>query len=172
MDRRRAVAKEIPHLRRYARALVRDADEADDLVQDCIERALVRLHQWRDRNSPRQWLFTIMHNLYVDEVRKHQRRTTGPALTVIDGDQHAAEPRQLAHLETRDVLAALHALPDERREALVLVGVEGFNYRDAAAVLGVPVGTLMSRLARGREQLRAMLGDDARPASNIRSLKP
>ncbi|HSG94311.1 MAG TPA: sigma factor-like helix-turn-helix DNA-binding protein, partial [Afifellaceae bacterium] len=72
----------------------------------------------------------------------------------------------------RDVLAALHALPDERREALVLVGVEGFNYRDAAAVLGVPVGTLMSRLARGREQLRAMLGDNARPASNIRSLKP
>jgi len=172
LDRTKAIAQEIPHLRRYARALLRDSEEADDLVQDCIERALARLNQWRDRDSPRQWLFTIMHNLYVDEVRKRQRRTTGPELTVIDGDQHATEPRQLTHLETRDVLAALHALPDARRAALVLVGVEGFNYRDASAVLGVPVGTLMSRLARGREQLRAMLDDDARPAKNIRSLKP
>jgi RNA polymerase sigma-70 factor (ECF subfamily) len=171
LDRTKAIAREIPHLRRYARALLRDFDEADDLVQDCIERAIARLHQWRDRDSPRQWLFTIMHNLYVDEIRKRQRRTSGPALTVIDGDQLASEPRQLTHLETKDVLAALHALPDERRAALVLVGVEGFNYRDAAAVLGVPVGTLMSRLARGREQLRAVLGDDARPAANIRSLK-
>ena len=150
MDRTKAIAQEIPHLRRYARALLRDSEEADDLVQDCIERALARLHQWRERQSPRQWLFTIMHNLYVDEVRKRQRRTSGPVLTVIDSDQLAAEPRQLAHLETKDVLAALHALPDERRAALVLVGVEGFNYREAAAVLGVPVGTLMSRLARGR----------------------
>ena len=113
-----------------------------------------------------------MHNLYVDEVRKRQRRKSGPALTVIDGDDLATEPRQLAHLETRDVLAALHALPDARRAALVLVGVEGFNYRDAAAILVVPVGTLMSRLARGREQLRATLEGDVRPASNIRSLKP
>jgi len=172
LDRTKAIADEIPHLRRYARALLRDSEEADDLVQDCIERALAQIHQWRDRTSPRQWLFTIMHNLYVDEVRKHQRRASGPALTVIDGDDLASEPRQLAHLETMDVLAALHALPDERRAALVLVGVEGFNYRDAAAILGVPVGTLMSRLARGREQLRATLNDDARPASNIRSLKP
>jgi RNA polymerase sigma-70 factor (ECF subfamily) len=93
-------------------------------------------------------------------------------LTVIDGDQLATEPRQQVHLDTKDVLAALHALPDERRAALMLVGVEGFNYRDAAAVLGVPVGTLMSRLARGREQLRATLDGDVRPAANIRSLKP
>ncbi len=172
MDRKKAIAREIPHLRRYARALFRDPDEADDLVQDCLERALARLHQWRDRDSPRQWLFTIMHNLYVDEVRKRQRRPSGPALRVIDGDPLAEGPRQLAHLETRDVLAALHALPHERRAALVLVGVEGFNYRDAAAVLGVPVGTLTSRLARGREQLRATLDGDVRPAANIRSLKP
>ncbi len=172
MDRTKAIAREIPHLRRYARALLRESEEADDLVQDCIERALARLHQWRDRDSPRQWLFTIMHNLHVDEVRKRQRRASSPALRVIDGDPLASEPRQQVHLETKDVLAALHALPDERCEALVLVGVEGFNYRDAAAVLGIPVGTLTSRLARGREQLRAMLGDDARPAANIRTLKP
>jgi RNA polymerase sigma-70 factor (ECF subfamily) len=113
-----------------------------------------------------------MHNLYVDEIRKRQRRASGPASTVVDGDPLAAEPRQLDHLETRDVLAALHALPHERREALVLVGVEGFNYRDAAAILGVPAGTLMSRLARGREQLRAMLDSNDRPGANIRSLKP
>lgn len=172
MDRKKAIAQEIPHLRRYARALLRDSEEADDLVQDCIERALTRLQQWRERQSPRQWLFTIMHNLYVDEVRKRQRRTSGPALTVIEGDRLAAETRQQVHVETKDVLAALYALPDERREALVLVGVEGFNYRDAAAILGIPVGTLTSRLARGREQLRAMLDGDGRSAANIRSLKP
>ncbi len=172
MDRKKAIAREIPHLRRYARALLRESAEADDLVQDCIERALARLHQWRDRDSPRQWLFTIMHNLYVDEIRKRQRRASGPALRVIDGEPLATEPRQQVHLEAKDVLAALHGLPDERREVLVLVGVEGFKYRDAAAILGIPVGTLMSRLARGREQLRVMLDGDGRPQTNIRSLKP
>ena len=172
MGRKKAIAREIPHLRRYARALLRESAEADDLVQDCIKRALARLHQWRDRDSPRQWLFTIMHNLHVDEVRKRQRQASSPALTIIDGDPLAEKPRQQLHLETKDVLAALHALPDERREALVLVGVEGFNYRDAAAILGIPVGTLTSRLARGREQLRAMLDGDGLPAANIRSLKP
>ncbi len=171
MDRKEAIAQELPQLRRYARALLSDPVEADDLVQDCIVRALEKIEQWRANESPRLWLFAIMHNLLVDQNRARGRR---PSTTQLDADwkgDTAELPRQVDKLIVADVATALQALPEERREALVLVGVEGFSYQDAATALGVPVGTLMSRLGRGRAQLRALLGGSAQESGKIVSVK-
>ncbi|MDP2620879.1 MAG: sigma-70 family RNA polymerase sigma factor [Hyphomicrobiales bacterium] len=171
MDRKAAIAQELPRLRRYARALVRDPGEADDLVQDCIARALERIAQWREGEEPRRWLFAIMHNLFIDQGRARRRRTEMAQVTAISAAEAFDPPRQLDRLHVADVLDALEALPDDRREALVLVGVEGMSYRDAAAVLGVPVGTLMSRLGRGRAQLRELIGENARRPGQLRSVE-
>jgi len=172
MDRKAAIAQELPRLRRYARALLRDASEADDLVQDCVARALERIAQWREDDEPRRWLFAIMHNLFVDRGRAQQRRDRAAQVMPLNPDDAADPPRQLDRLMVADVLEALQELPDDRREAIVLVGVEGMSYRDAAAVLGVPVGTLMSRLSRGREQLRALIGDNnGRRTGHLRSVE-
>jgi RNA polymerase sigma-70 factor (ECF subfamily) len=158
LDRKAAIAQEIPRLRRYARALVRDHGEADDLVQDCLVRALGGLDGWRDGASPRKWLFAIMHNLHIDHARARARRPHHSAIDTV-ADRDLAEPaRQLDHLNASATIEALFELPPERREALLLVAIEGMSYREAAAVVGVPVGTLVSRLGRGRAQLRATLG--------------
>ena len=157
MDRKHAIAEEVPRLRRYARALLRDHAMADDLVQDCLVRALGNLESWRDGESPRRWLFTIMHNLHVDQVRARARAPDiGPLESIPTGDLSEPE-RQTDRLVANHTLQAVEALPPERREALLLVAIEGMTYRDAAAVLGVPVGTLVSRLGRARAQLRDIL---------------
>ncbi|MHA1158864.1 MAG: RNA polymerase sigma factor [Alphaproteobacteria bacterium] len=171
MSRKDAIARELPHLRRYARALVRDPVAADDLVQDCVLRGLEKIAQWQVEESPRLWLFTIMHNLFVDQARAHQRRSPAvlPAEHIARSDSE--QPRQVDQMIVNDVVSALQVLPPERREAVVLVGVEGFSYRDAAAVMGVPVGTLMSRLARGRAQLRTALGESPGGGENVVSMK-
>ena len=174
MDRKAAIAQELPRLRRYARALLRDASEADDLVQDCVARALEKIGQWRDDDNPRRWLFTIMHNLFVDQDRARRRRTQIAQAAALAPGEAFEPPRQLNQLILGEIMDALHELPDDRREAVLLVGVEGLSYRDAAAALGVPVGTFMSRLGRGRAQLRAMLGESApRPgqAGHLRSVE-
>lgn len=142
----------LPRLRRYARALVGDASQADDLVQDTLERAWARLHQWRGEGELRAWLFGIMHNVWVEQ----RRRARLPAPTWEEG---AAQPAQgddpSRWLEWRDLQAAVARLPDEQREVLLLVCVEELRYEEVARVLGVPPGTVMSRLARAREKLRA-----------------
>jgi RNA polymerase sigma-70 factor, ECF subfamily len=161
-DRKGAILAEIPRLRRYARALLRDRDAADDLVQDCLERALSRMDNWHTGESPRRWLFTIMHHLFIDQKRKAKRRTGGLAL-MADATNHAVSaPSQIETVAAREVFDALQAIGPERRAALLLVSVEGLTYAEAATVLGVPAGTLMSRIARGREELRALLDDAAR----------
>ncbi|MHA1523675.1 MAG: sigma-70 family RNA polymerase sigma factor [Alphaproteobacteria bacterium] len=167
MNRHHAIAEQIPRLRRYARALVGNAVDADDLVQDCLERALARLDQWRDGDSPRRWMFTILHNIHVDRLRAQARR---PALVPVDDQAATHPPEQHDRLEFRDVSRALMQLPVENRQALLLVGVEGMKYREAAAVLDIPVGTLMSRLARGRERLRACLDTPPAPV-RLRSIR-
>ncbi len=171
VDRREAIAQELPGLRRYARALLRDPDAADDLVQDCLARAIERIAQWRLDESPRRWLFAIMHNLFVDQSRARRRQPPTASLDTGATGQVAEPPGQMDNLIFAEVVAALQALPDDRREALILVGIEGMSYRDAADVLGVPVGTLMSRLGRGRIQLRGLLGDGPRRSSNLMSVK-
>ena len=161
-DKRGAILAELPRLRRYARALMRDRDSADDLVQDCIEKALAKLDNWQTGDNPRRWLFTIMHHVFIDQLRKVKRRGE----TVPIGTQQEAafvtQPTQLETLQAREVLDALQAIDPDRRSALVLVAVEGLTYSEAATVLGIPAGTLMSRIARGREDLRAQLEDASR----------
>ena len=144
----------IPDLRRYARSLTGDAWAADDLVQDTLERALSRWLLRRADGDVRAWLFTILRNLHVSRWRSECRRGT------VDLDE-AALPgiaaRQEAALEVHDVLLAIDQLPEEQKSLLLLVGVEDFSYDDAARILGMPIGTVMSRLSRARQRLRSLV---------------
>ncbi len=156
-EKRGAILAELPRLRRYARALLRDRDSADDLVQDCIERALARLDTWQTGDNPRRWLFTIMHHLFVDQLRRSRRRRDNVPIATQPEAAFVAQPTQMESLQAREVIDALQGLPPDRRSALVLVAVEGLTYAEAALVLGVPAGTVMSRIARAREALRGEL---------------
>jgi RNA polymerase sigma-70 factor (ECF subfamily) len=145
----------IPSLRRYARGLTSDRERADDLVQDTLERAWGRFALWQRRGEVRAWMFGIMHNLFIDRIRT-QRSTPEDAA----GDALPEFPdrsTQSDRLEVRDLDRALQRLPHEQREVLLLVGVEEMNYQAVASVLGVPIGTVMSRLSRARDRLRAEL---------------
>jgi RNA polymerase sigma-70 factor (ECF subfamily) len=156
-DIRSRLVAQIPRLRRYARALTRDVAAADDLVQDCLMRAVSKSHLWQEGTDLRAWLFTILHNQYVNQVRRTVRE--GMAVALSDTDPVLTwGPSQDIRLELRDLERALAKLPDEQRSALLLVGMEGMNYDEAAAVLGVAVGTIRSRLSRGREALRQLMG--------------
>lgn len=147
----------LPRLRRYARALTGDASRADDLVQDTLERALAKLDLWQPGSDLRAWLFTLMHNLFVNQIRARR-----PQETVIDDAlDEPVSGGQLEALAARDIHAALARLPEAQREVLLLVGLEQFGYAEAAEVLGVPVGTVMSRLARAREKMRQMLAGES-----------
>jgi RNA polymerase sigma factor (sigma-70 family) len=153
----------IPRLRRYARALVGQRADADDLVQDTMERGWSRLATWRRGSDMRAWLFGIMHNLYVDQARKKHVPTE--ELT-----EYVPEPTMPAHsnrLEVRDLEAALRLLPAEQREILLLIALEEMTYEEVASTLGIPLGTVMSRLSRGRERLRTLM--EGRPV--VSSLK-
>jgi RNA polymerase sigma-70 factor (ECF subfamily) len=158
-DIRSKLVEEIPRLRRYARALTRDVTAADDLVQDCLTRALSKSHLWQEGSDLRAWLFTILHNQYVNQVRRSVREGTAVvALSDDDGLVLASAPSQDKRLELRDLERTLAKLPDEQRSALLLVGMEGMRYEEVAAILDVPVGTIRSRLSRGREALRQLMG--------------
>jgi RNA polymerase sigma factor (sigma-70 family) len=145
----------IPALRRYAFALVRDRDRADDLVQDTLERALSRWRLRRPDGDVRAWLFTILRNLHVSTWRRDRRH--GTTVDLADVPTPASAARQDAMLEVHDVLAALDQLPEEQKSLLLLVGVEDFSYDDAARILGMPIGTVMSRLSRARQKLRSVV---------------
>ncbi len=146
----------IPHLRRYARALLADAHLADDLVQDTLERACWKLSFWQRRSGLRAWTFSIMHNLFVDRLRSDRLRAERP-LDEAALDMLAA-PAQHDRLELRDVDRVLQRLPVEQRSVLLLVAVEELSYEDVARILEIPVGTVMSRLSRAREAMRGRLG--------------
>lgn len=156
------IAREIPHLRRYARALLHDTEAADDLVQDCLERALRKRHLWRRRGSIRNWLFRILYHTFINSLPQQKRKRSEVPLeqTRTGGSEPA---RQDAHLEWRDMTDALAQLPDQQRAAILLVALEGLSYDEAADVMDVPVGTVRSRLSRGRETLRTRLRGRIRP---------
>jgi RNA polymerase sigma-70 factor, ECF subfamily len=150
------IVAQIPHLRRYARALLGERTAAEDLVQDCLERAWSRFHLWRDGTNLRTWLFTIMHNLHANAMRSAARR---PRQTTIDDNGLALPVRatQEDRLEVSAIERALAHLPEEQRQVVLLVGLEEMSYQEAATVLAIPIGTVMSRLHRGRERLRETL---------------
>lgn len=164
-DRDQIVA-EIPRLRRYARALLGDAARADDLVQDTLERALSRWHLWRAGSNLRAWLFAIMHNLFVNQLKGAQR------LDYMGDDElpeTAVRAGQSDGLEVLDLAAALQKLPAQQRELLLLIGLEELSYEEAAKALDIPIGTVMSRLSRGRERLRALLaGEEPRQLKMVK----
>ncbi|MCF3936671.1 sigma-70 family RNA polymerase sigma factor [Acuticoccus sp. M5D2P5] len=147
------VERQIPHLRRYALALTRNLDQADDLVQDTLERALKKRHLWRRTGSLRSWLFRILYRTYVDNRRRWrpERMAADPALI----DAFASQPPDQEHrVEYTNIAHALDQLPDEQREIVLLTAVEGMAYDEIADVLSIPIGTVRSRLSRGREALR------------------
>ena len=155
-DFARLLQNEIPRLRRYARALTRDPARADDLVQSCLVRAIAKEHLWEPGTDLRAWLFTILHNQNVNEVRRSVRE--GVAVAVEDvAPVLTAPPRAGACLQLRDLERAIKLLPEEQRQVILLVGLEGMRYEEVAAVLDIPIGTVRSRLSRGRENLRRLM---------------
>ena len=159
----RLIEQQIPRLRRYARALTRNRERADDLVQDTLSRALVKEQFWQPGTNLGAWLFTIMHNQNVNNVRRAVRESG-----MVDTETSATLPattdptasRQMFELER-----ALAQLPLEQRQVILLVGLEGMSYEDAAGILSVPVGTVRSRQSRGRDALRKLLDTEERRSS-------
>ena len=152
----------IPNLRRYARALVGDRDGADDLVQDTLERAVRKFHLWRPGDL-RAWLFSIMHNVFVNQLKA---RKISPDVEI--DETFAAPASSVSGLDLQDLQRALGTLAPEQREVVLLVALEDMSYADVSKALGIPMGTVMSRLSRGRDRLRrAMSGEASRTGLKV-----
>src|ERR1700751_1450774 len=147
----------IPRLRRYARAMVHDPVAADDLVQDCLFRALGKIHLWEKGTDLRAWLFTILHNQHISLSRQAARQRDIMELQKLKPNS-APSSGQIVRLELRDLKRAIARLPEEQRSVILLVGLEGMQYDEVASVVNLPVGTVRSRGSRGRETLRMMPG--------------
>jgi RNA polymerase sigma-70 factor, ECF subfamily len=152
----------IPNLRRYARALVGDRDGADDLVQDTLERAVRKFHLWRPGDL-RAWLFSIMHNVFVNQLKA---RKIAPDVEL---DENFAAPTPGAtSMDIMDLQRGLNCLAPEQREVVLLIALEDMSYADVSRALGIPMGTVMSRLSRGRERLRRAMDGEITPKSPLR----
>jgi RNA polymerase sigma-70 factor (ECF subfamily) len=160
------LAAQIPKLRRYARALTKNTQTADDLVQDCLERAWRKAQRWEAGTDLRAWLFTVMHNVYINGLRR-KRPETEPMAHEDYEDPRPQAPD--AGLQLRDLEQGLARLSPDQREVLLLVCLEEMSYEQVAAVTGVPVGTVMSRLHRARERMRTFMAWEHRPT--IRRVK-
>ena len=156
------ITQHIAALRRYARSLVRNPMEADDLVQECLTRALARLRVWREVRDLRAYLFTILNNVHRDQISLRKRMDN-----VVPIDEAlktlAVRPNQIARIEANELAAALERIPEEQRRVVLLVGIGGMKYHEIATMLGIPIGTVMSRLSRGRESLRQILAGEDLP---------
>ena len=159
----RLIEQQIPRLRRYARALTRNRDRADDLVQDTLSRALEKEQLWQIGTNLRAWLFTIMHNQNVNNVRRDVRVSAAVDIEWVSATLPAttdpSASRKMVELDR-----ALARLPLGQRQVILLVGLEGMSYEDTAGILDSPVGTVRSRLSRGRDALRELLDMEDRPA--------
>jgi RNA polymerase sigma-70 factor (ECF subfamily) len=158
------IEAEIPHLRRFARYVVRDVDRADDLVQECLTRAIAKLHTWTPGTNLRAWLFVILKNCHINDVRRHRPTSEIPT----DHPMLNVPANQDSHINLLEVRDAYLRLTEEHREVLLLVAIEGLQYEEAAAILKVPLGTVRSRLSRARQALRDALGEPA-PADVARA---
>jgi len=152
----------IPNLRRYARALVGDRDGADDLVQDTLERAVRKFHLWRPGDL-RAWLFSIMHNVFVNQLKSRKISSD------VEVDETFAAPQGGAtRSDVLDLQRALGTLAPEQREVVLLVALEDMSYADVSRALGIPMGTVMSRLSRGRERLRRVMNGEPQPRTGLK----
>lgn len=167
MDEAKRLVELIPRLRRYARALVGERASADDLVQDTLERAWAKLHLYRRGTDLRAWLFTVMHNVHVNRVR-----ATRPVDPLEDEMPELAQRgTQPDSLLVRDLDRAIARLPADQRAVLLLVTLEEMSYEEVARTLGIPIGTVMSRLSRAREKLRAMMLGQTPPSTKLKLVK-
>lgn len=146
-------------LRRYALVLTRNRADAEDLVQDCLAKAIAAADSWQPGTDLRVWLFRILHNTHVSELRKRKVRQEA----AVEFPEPVADGDQTARVELQQVLDALDRLPEDQRRPIVLVAVEGMSYADAAKALGIPLGTFYSRLGRGRAQLRRIVEGKTEP---------
>lgn len=161
----------IPRLRRYARALTASREAADDLVQDTLERVWAKRALWQPGTDLRAWMFTLMHNVHVNSLKSARRRPETSSIAEEDAPAAAAASPETG-IVLGELRAALAVLPDEQREVVLLVGLEQLTYAEVAGVLGIPVGTVMSRLARGRERLRMVLeGGGSQGRAALRRVK-
>lgn len=172
-DMLRLIEPLIPAWRRYARALLHDRTAADDLVQDCLERAITRWYQRNAEGDVRTWLFAILHNLAINQLKQAARRGPHLPIDALDETAIARSPDQESGLRYRELLRQVADLPQEQRSVLLLVSVEDLSYAEVASVLGIPIGTVMSRLSRAREKLAITLHDDAgaAPIRHLRRIK-
>ena len=154
----RLIEQQIPRLRRYARALTRNRERGDDLVQDTILRALAKEHLWQPGTDLRAWLFTIMHNQNVNAVRRSLREGAAVSLQEMSSTLVATTTDPITRRQLRELERAIDELPGEQRQVILLVGLEGMNYAETAEILNVPIGTVRSRLSRARENLRQVMG--------------
>lgn len=159
----------LPRLRRYARALTGDRHRADDLVQDTVERALRKTLLFRPGTRLDTWLLAIMHNLFINQLQAAQRQAETALDELPIEPRSPIDPQQI--VEVLDIETALAQLPVEQRAVLLLVALEEHSYEDTAAILGIPVGTVMSRLARARERLRSALAGEASGEPSLRRVK-
>jgi RNA polymerase sigma-70 factor, ECF subfamily len=148
---------QIPYLRRYARGLTHNAADADDLVQSCLLRALTNFHRFQKDTNLRAWLLTILHNIFIDTVRKKRRAREAFEAAGIATDGLSQPPNQFHHMQVGELEQALSRLPAEQRSTLLLVALEDLTYEEAARITGVPVGTVRSRLSRARQMLLGVI---------------
>jgi len=163
---RQPLVAHIPGLRRYARALTGDAWAADDLVQDTLERACSRWRLWLAGSDLRAWLFTLMHNLFISQLRQLQRHAAHGRVIDLDEVAHELQAPLAAPSLALDLQRCLLRLPVDQRAVLLLVSVEEMSYAEVAKVTGVPLGTVMSRLSRARDRMRELM-DEPRDAPTI-----
>lgn len=163
---------QIPRLRRYARALTGSREAADDLVQDALERAWTKRSLWRPDSNLRAWLFAVMHNVFVNGIKRARPMSSLDALGEEGaGDSASSSASAETDVALRDMRVALAQLPDEQRQVVLLVGLEQLTYAEAAEALEVPIGTVMSRLSRGRDRLRQLLDEDGGGRNGLRRVK-
>ena len=163
-----ALSAHVESLRRYAYALAGNREEADDLVQECLTRAIAKQRPWSQIHNTRAYLFSILHNVNVDRLSGRARSGPTVALELVENVLSSPAIQDSA-LRVRDLERALRLLPDDNRRVVLLVGLEGMSYREVADTLDIPVGTVMSRLSRGREQLRKLMS--AEPQQKLRMVK-
>lgn len=153
----KCITEEIPHLLRYAKALTRNPDMAEDLIQDCLERAWNKRSLWDSKRKLRPWLFTIMHNIYINEISKLQSKQQHVPID-IDLIDERIDHAQL--LKIRDLESAMGKLSPEYREIILLAGLENLSYKEISKITRLPIGTVMSRLSRARDKLKMIMDDN------------